>query len=739
MNKRFDGGPTSWQAVIQTQDQDRSYREFLLELQDSTLTYLPFAVRDFNLDATSSAAKAQFVPGSFDAHCANREPWEPCGFCGSSGVCVNATTGQPVTPIQTCTVPSTNQNSNPCGTTGMCRLVPGQLVACTPEKFDHCAGLAYGDPATTGSSIIKSCKLIAGVPSFAYGSTPLNPPIGGKTPEVITFSGATNTFSFNYRNEPLYSRTTDPVTGAVVTSTPNTGDMGFVYSSRVSRPNPLGSLCSGNLGLACGPTSACPASAGTCQTASFCSDNYALCTAGNLTLCGNPSTAQCNRTSPYPPLTPDVQSGDPFTPLLRAYAGDDVQVRTLTGAHLNPHNFTIQGMNWLMEPSFVDSGWRNSEVMGISEHFELISRIPALSSGPTDFLYQPGAAALEQAGGNWGLVRAYDQSRGDLFRLPQNSSPAAKMAVCPADAPVRNYQVVALTTTQALGGALNYNKSIQNLSDSNAVLFFNAAGPIVKCTNPQDASTCKLAVTCGSTKRCSNNPQALCASAADCVEPLVLRANAGDCIKVKLFNDIPSTTAVGGNSSPAKILPIGCANRGGNSSGTTPSQQIACKQAKSNMSNQVGFRAQLVAFDPKAGGGFNVGQNEPVQTAGPGGTANYTWYAGNVDAKTRKYIPVEFGAANLMTPDPMNHYFHSLIAGLVVEPLGSKGWENGGTIAQVTEADGSQFREFVVFTQDNMQLGNDDGTTPFGAINYKSEYTLVTASPLPPHPAIARI
>ena len=36
---RFDGGPTTWQAVIQTQNNADSYREFLLEFADYTLAY----------------------------------------------------------------------------------------------------------------------------------------------------------------------------------------------------------------------------------------------------------------------------------------------------------------------------------------------------------------------------------------------------------------------------------------------------------------------------------------------------------------------------------------------------------------------------------------------------------------------------------------------------------------------------------------------------------------------------
>ena len=37
------------------------------------------------------------------------------------------------------------------------------------------------------------------------------------------------------------------------------------------------------------------------------------------------------------------------------------------------------GLDWLMEPSFVDSGWRSSLVLGISEHFEMLTKVPAFA------------------------------------------------------------------------------------------------------------------------------------------------------------------------------------------------------------------------------------------------------------------------------------------------------------------------------------------------------------------------
>jgi hypothetical protein len=756
---RFDGGPTSWQAVVETPKKDQSFREFLLELQDSTLTYQPFAVRDFILDPRDPNWRAQFA-GGVTGPC---HAGEPCGFCGNDGVCVNTQTGLPVTPVKTCLVPVPYATSDPCKTTGQaCRLfagvaasgsqpaVAGQLVACTPENFTACQGQSYDDANADAAGVFKSCKLLSGMPAIAWGTTAVDPP-NNNTPEVITFFGATNDFSFNYRDEPLYPRTTDPYAGTVLT-TGNSGDLSYVFSSSssISRPNLLGSACSGNLGMACGTSKPCPSSAGTCQAASFCSDNFALCTAGNKTLCRNPATAQCNRSFPYPALTPDVAAGDPFTPLLRAYAGDDLQIRTLTGAHLNPHNFTVQGMNWLMQPSFVDSGWRNSQVMGISEHFDLMTRVPpAYSRGTTDFLYQPGAAALEQAAGNWGLLRAYDTRRGDLHALPQNSAPAAAAyGVCPQGSTPRSYSVMALTAQQVLGSSgLVYNDGSNNgnieLSDANAILFFNAAGPVLRCSNPANPASCgQLPITCnGGTSStagtCSNNSARSCHYASQCVEPLVLRAAAGDCIKVDLYNDISPTTTIAGVSALQTTVPYGCALRINDKDGNPltcngAGQPPCCTAAASNVSFQVGFRAQLVASDARNSGGFNVGQNpissggNVVETAAPGQKVAYTWYAGNVDAKAtaaQRYIPIEFGASNLLAPDVMNHYFHALIGGLVVEPAGSSGWEQSGVEAYVKEKDGSGFREFVVFTQDNLNSGG-----PFEAVNYGSELIATGAS-----------
>ena len=76
-------------------------------------------------------------------------------------------------------------------------------------------------------------------------------------------------------------------------------------------------------------------------------------------------------------------NGDPFTPLMRAYQNDNVQVRVLVGAHVFAHQFNLAGPTWFSEPSWKNSGYRSAQAMGLSEHFEMLFRVPS-SSAPNN-------------------------------------------------------------------------------------------------------------------------------------------------------------------------------------------------------------------------------------------------------------------------------------------------------------------------------------------------------------------
>jgi len=627
-----DGGPTTWQAVIETPESKASFREFVFAVQDSTLTYTPFAPTVVN-------------------------PFAGQGWCSvGGGACTPATVTKPASGCAT----------GVCNAYGFCSN--NTQLKCKPATWQSDEDISACNYAQA------TCNLVAGVPGQVVAYQPLNVFAGGKpavvseiatwktqpidapnkvAAEIITLAGGSNSFSMNYRNEPLYPRIIDPATQQPST-TGTLGDLAYVYTSQ---PRPW-----------------LPA------------------------------------TGPYPPLTKDVLPGDPFTPLLRSYAGDDVQVRTLVTGQINPHNLAIHGVHWLSQPGWVDSGWRGSQVMGISEHFEQIFRLPSWVSTPTvgtgkqaDYLLMAGAAAIEQAGGNWSLLRAYGNRRDDLRPLPQNQDPAhaASLPVCPAK-PVPPHQNRSYTVV-ALPGSLTYTSLQGGTSDPNAILYFKLED--LNCPPGPPSSSCT-----------PKHP--------DKIEPLVLRANAGDCVSVTLYNFLASSSLPAGASAPN--LPPPPQTNPPTFGLTCASKAAASPCLPSNTSSSVGLHPQLPTFDASTSDGFNVGAN-PAQTAVIGKSVTYTWYAGNVDVRNPldPYIPIELGASNLLPSDIVNHYQHGLFGALVIEPEGATGWQAAdGAEAHVQPASGPAFHEFVVATQDGMA----DPPTPAGtlgaaalnAVNFKT-------------------
>ncbi|MFQ5413133.1 MAG: copper oxidase, partial [Phycisphaerae bacterium] len=448
-------------------------------------------------------------------------------------------------------------------------------------------------------------------------------------PEAVSDIG-TEIMSVNYRNEPLEVRVLDPVTGLEASG--DAGDSSHAFRS-IARANPSVNV----------------------------------------------------QPTYYPPLTSGVEDTDPFTPLLRAYENDNVQMRMLVGAHTDVHNFSVHGIKWLFEPSDANSGYRNSQPMGISEHFEFLFKIPP-SDGPeavADYLYQPdsGFDGLKHTG-LWGILRAYDGDvalRGDLLPLPNNPEGRAPFVnaadfngVCPVTAPIRQYDVTATTAQQALPAhTLIYNHRA------------TGGGPI-------DDPEAMLYVR---TEDLDENLRLLPGVA---VEPLILRAAAGDCIEVTLRNTLDPNAApfTGGN----------------------------------NASTDVGLHPQLVSYDVASDDGANVGLN-PKQTIGPGQSRTYRWYAGSIEVNsdgTRTAVPVEYGATNLMPSDGVEQVARGMIGALIIEPQGSSWVEDAGSRASatVTKADGSSFRDFVLMFQDTVRLRSAAGfdlSKHQTAINYRTE------------------
>jgi len=677
----MDGGPTGWQAnIIDRKDEKNSYREFALEFADSQLIY-------------SAASRATASPYEI------------------------------------------NGSKNP-DYTGWAD--PGHAIG------------APGGPLG-----VRSCNAPA-APS---------PPI----PELVTNLVPTGTYSVNYRNEPLSLRVfSGAPTGPTNT---NATDLSFAFSS-ISRNT-------ANLNV-----------------------QPAL---GTLIAPGVNKFV-------YPGGFTGAQPTDPYTPLLRAYDGDEIQVRTLVGAHLSPHFFNFHGVNWLFEPQEDDSGYRSAQGMGISEHYEMIFRTPK-GSGPTsDYLYETTSDTLGRKNGNWGILRSYRDDQRDLVRLPNNQSGSDRPpAGCPDDAPHRTYKVRATRIQDVTNdAALYYNtrgqagqNGGQKLADPYAIIYVDEAD-------------------LDSYGKLKNH---------DRVEPLILRAAAGECIDVTLYNALPTTsvgsqtvtpsftttftvtgsaddvkswlTALSGNNGATKpfyltsfqaafnaqntfgyVLPDSTKSNSivwncvspncgasvptvplsectttigvtGTSAGNPAETFVVSRDPKDNTklvvsaieqvsmmtSTQAGLHASLLDYDVRHSDGMNIGMN-PTQSAAPGQTVKYEWYAGRYehDAKTGTFnhFPIEYGSVNLNPSDPLLQHPKGLFGALIIEPIKAT-WKtdaNSKASARVNyEFNGEKrtFREFVAIIQDDaslMQTG-PAGQTPVQftaanpqwsrAFNYKIE------------------
>jgi hypothetical protein len=429
-------------------------------------------------------------------------------------------------------------------------------------------------------------------------------------------------------------------------------------------------------------------------------------------------------------------NGDPFTPLMRAYQNDNVQIRTLVGAHVFSHQFDLAGPTWFSEPAWKNSGYRSAQAMGLSEHFEMLFRVPS-SSAPNnnrvcpdgmspancvDYLWSPSLDEFGISNGMWGLFRSYDPTKvaNQLAPLPNNPvGPATNVtySTCPAvlaaPAVKRTFNITAVTAQKALAaispvpgsnparGQIVFNNRGTPLTMANGVLYVRSedldAQGVLKPGTP--------------------------------VEPLILRANAGDCIEVNLKNALDPSSLVF-KETLFMAPPF---------NGVNPVSQKPVFQSK--MSAVVGLHPQLLSYDSARSNGMSIGwnrQNQPNQLAAFGQTVQYQWYAGKIERNaggTLDYTPVEFGSLNLFPSDQLYQNFNGLFGQMVIEPAGST-WQCGdpGNLASCDQSGGAppttrasatvtlpnatKFRDFALMISDDIRI---TGLDPAGAANYRTE------------------
>jgi hypothetical protein len=247
------------------------------------------------------------------------------------------------------------------------------------------------------------------------------------------------------------------------------------------------------------------------------------------------------------------------------------------------------------------------------------------------------------------------------------------------------------------------------------------------------------------------------------VEPLVLRANAGDCLQITLTNRLPQTLPdlAGFNTLPMIVTDF-------NSNQILPSSEVGLRPQLldhyySDDGQNVGFNATRTALpannstysvttvsatgvDSTATTATTATTGDVILSASSGGNNNnpntfvtYTWYAGTININpdgSRTAVPMEFGAVNLLPSDPIKQANKGAIGALIIEPVGATWVEDASqrASATVTKADGTTFRDFALQFQNGVNLRYGDGTavpvvaleedpedSGHKALNYRSE------------------
>ncbi|MGG1247906.1 multicopper oxidase domain-containing protein [Bacillus spizizenii] len=349
--------------------------------------------------------------------------------------------------------------------------------------------------------------------------------------------------------------------------------------------------------------------------------------------------------------------GDPVTPILSTYNGDPVRIRLIQGAHEESHSFNLHRMRWHRERADLDSDIVQQQHIGIAEAFTFEFFMDG--KGDFDTLYHFGA--LDDLWlGLWGLLRSYQEYIPELMPLPDQPFPKerTKELPCPTgelpppanspgqpcetNAPVRKFEVVALQAD------IVYNKYGDH--DPHGIVF-----ALAEKEEDIRSGTC--------------NP-----------EPLILRANVGDCVEITLHNKLDPDQFHNKLIHEYPEVPV---------------------EAPFAPSCRISMHPQLVEYDVLGSDGATVGFN-PDQTVGPGECITYRWF-----------IDQDVGACNLWDmADLRNHRHHGAFGMLITEPQGSayldpitrKEVNPGGQEVIISHPFIGEYREFAIIMHDGARL-----------------------------------
>ena len=408
--------------------------------------------------------------------------------------------------------------------------------------------------------------------------------------------------------------------------------------------------------------------------------------------------------------------GDPAPPVLRAYVGDPSKIRLIHGGIKETHVFHLHNHQWRLDPEDPKSTILDSISISPQECYTL-----DLLYGAGSFNGMIGDAIFHCHlyphfhEGMWTLLRVFDRLEdgtghypdgtpiAPLMPLPDRPAPPPKDDLHPGYPNFIHSQFGQEPKQPPLGilTAAGENKIEPTpLEAANFVPDF-APGALYTDTCPcdTDAHVRVFEIAAVQARLTYNrfgwhDPQgrffvlkeeieqvgtlddylAKVESGEICPEPLVLRANAGDCVEVRLTNLLPEFL----EESPFQLK---------------------------TLTDIVGFHIHLVKFDTIVSDGAANGWN-------------------NIAGARRCETLVErfFANEELHAVFFHDHLFanvhqqHGLFGALIVEPAGAKFLDphtgeplKRGTQAVIRTADGKVFREFVLFCHDFALLFDQDG------------------------------
>ena len=210
--------------------------------------------------------------------------------------------------------------------------------------------------------------------------------------------------------------------------------------------------------------------------------------------------------------------GDPDTPLLRSYVGDTIVFRCLIEKSTNQsHVWTLSGHTFLTERYAGDANRKYSIHVGIAERYDLVKPRRAVSRAcPEINIHFNGRSSQNSPradGGSFGCWNKNSAWTSRCFRWETNPlgiPPGAEFRCVPADAPVKSFNVVSLDQPCL--------KLHPNAPDTIEVDFERKI---------------EMTVTGRGRSCCANEEEATKVAGNVMPNPLTLRVNLGDCVKVK--------------------------------------------------------------------------------------------------------------------------------------------------------------------------------------------------------------